>query len=583
MDLNEKILLIDGHSILNRAFYGLPDLTNSEGRHTGAVYGFLNIMFRILEEERPDYLTVAFDLHEPTFRHKIFDAYKGTRKGMPSELVEQVPLMREMLTAMGVKTVSMGGYEADDLLGTLARRSEAQGMDVTILSGDRDLLQLATDKVLIRLPKTSRGKTTIEDFHTKEVIEKYQVTPPQIIELKALMGDSSDNIPGIPGVGEKTATKLIVQYGSIENAHDHLEEVKPNKARESLRDHYDMAVLSKTLATINTESPLEYSYEEARLGNLYTPEAYELCRRLEFKNLLGRFDTEAAPENTMEQSFFTCADLSGAEKLFAKAAEKTEIGISLTADREQVYGLALALEKDEIYYLPAEGLMTGEYLCGRLSDLGTHVRISAMDIKALLKHTDLKDVTQVFDMGIGAYLLNPLKSSYTYEDIAREYLNGISIPSREELLGKMTFEKAWESSSEKLGTFACYEAFTVLAAREPVQDALQESGMWKVYTEIELPLVFTLDSMEKWGIRVKGEELKAYGEKLSIRIQELEQLIYEKAGEEFNINSPKQLGVILFEKMGIPGGRKTKTGYSTAADILEKLAPEQPIVSDILE
>lgn len=581
--MSEKILLIDGHSILNRAFYGLPDLTNSEGQHTGAVYGFLNIMFRILEEEKPDYLTVAFDLHEPTFRHKIFDAYKGTRKGMPSELVEQVPLMREMLTAMGVKTVSMGGYEADDLLGTLARRSEAQGMDVTILSGDRDLLQLATEKVLIRLPKTSRGKTTIEDFHTKEVIEKYQVTPPQIIELKALMGDSSDNIPGIPGVGEKTATKLIVQYGSIENAHDHLEEVKPNKARESLRDHYDMAVLSKTLATINTESPLEYSYEEARLGNLYTPEAYELCRRLEFKNLLGRFDTEAAPESTMEQSFFTCADLGGAEKLFAKAAEKTEIGISLIADREQIYGLGVALEKDEVYYLPAEGLMTGEYLCGKLSELGSHIRISAMDIKSLLKHVHLGKTSQVFDMGIGAYLLNPLKSSYTYEDIAREYLNGMSLPSREELLGKMTFAKAWEASSEKPGILACYEAFTALAAREPVQEALHESGMWQVYTEIELPLVFTLDSMEKWGIRVKGEELKAYGEKLSVRIRELEKLIYEKAGEEFNINSPKQLGVILFEKMGIPGGRKTKTGYSTAADILEKLATEQPIVSDILE
>lgn len=581
--MSEKILLIDGHSILNRAFYGLPDLTNSEGQHTGAVYGFLNIMFRILEEEKPDYLTVAFDLHEPTFRHKIFDAYKGTRKGMPSELVEQVPLMREMLTAMGVKTVSMGGYEADDLLGTLARRSEAQGMDVTILSGDRDLLQLATEKVLIRLPKTSRGKTTIEDFHTKEVIEKYQVTPPQIIELKALMGDSSDNIPGIPGVGEKTATKLIVQYGSIENAHDHLEEVKPNKARESLRDHYDMAVLSKTLATINTESPLEYSYEEARLGNIYTPEAYELCRRLEFKNLLGRFDTEAAPESTMEQSFFTCADLGGAEKLFAKAAEKTEIGISLIADRERIYGLGVALEKDEVYYLPAEGLMTGEYLCGKLSELGSHIRISAMDIKSMLKHVHLGNTSQVFDMGIGAYLLNPLKSSYTYEDIAREYLNGMSLPSREELLGKMTFAKAWEASSEKPGILACYEAFTVLAAREPVQEALHESGMWQVYTEIELPLVFTLDSMEKWGIRVKGEELKAYGEKLSVRIRELEKLIYEKAGEEFNINSPKQLGVILFEKMGIPGGRKTKTGYSTAADILEKLAPEQPIVSDILE
>lgn len=343
--MSEKILLIDGHSILNRAFYGLPDLTNSEGKHTGAVYGFLNIMFRILEEEKPDYLTVAFDLHEPTFRHKLYDAYKGTRKGMPPELVEQVPLMREMLTAMGVKTVSMPGYEADDLLGTLARKSEQKGMEVTILSGDRDLLQLATDKVMIRLPKTSKGKTTIENFHTAEVLEKYQVTPPQIIELKALMGDSSDNIPGIPGVGEKTATKIIAQFGSIENAHEHLEEIKPNKAKESMREHYDLAVLSKTLATINTESPLEYSYEEARLGNLYTQQAYELCRRLEFKNLLGRFDAEAVPENTIEQNFFVCSELSGVEALFEKAARNSMAGIALIADKNNVYGLGIALEK----------------------------------------------------------------------------------------------------------------------------------------------------------------------------------------------------------------------------------------------
>ena len=285
--MSDKILLIDGHSILNRAFYGLPDLTNSEGRHTGAVYGFLNILFRILDEEKPKYLTVAFDLHEPTFRHKMYDAYKGTRKPMPEELREQVPLIKEVLTAMGIKIVSKPGFEADDLLGTLAVRSEKKGMDVTILSGDRDLLQLATDKVLIRLPKTSRGKTTIENFHTQEVVEKYQVTPPQIIELKALMGDSADNIPGIPGVGEKTATKMIVEFGSIENAYAHLEEVKPNKAKESLREHYDMAVLSKTLATINTDSPIDYSYEEAELKNLYTPEAYQLCKHLEFKNLLS--------------------------------------------------------------------------------------------------------------------------------------------------------------------------------------------------------------------------------------------------------------------------------------------------------
>ena len=581
--MSEKILLIDGHSILNRAFYGLPDLTNSEGRHTGAVYGFLNILFRILDEEKPDYLTVAFDVHEPTFRHKIYSQYKGTRKPMPSELREQVPLIQELLTAMGIKIVSKGGYEADDLLGTLAKKSEQKGMDVTILSGDRDLLQLATEKVMIRLPKTSKGKTTIEDFHGEQVLEKYQVTPPQIIELKALMGDSADNIPGIPGVGEKTATKLIVQYGSIENAHDHLEGIKPNKAKESLRDHYDLAQLSKTLATINTDSPLEYDYQEARLGNLYTQEAFQLCKRLEFKNLLSRFENVSAEEETLEENFFTCEDLAGAESIFEKAASCEHVGIDLLMDDEAVYGLGIALSKEEIYYIPSEGLITGEYLCGKVRDLSERVILCAMDIKALLKHVRISDASRIFDIGIGVYLLNPLKSSYSYDDVAREYLDGSIFPSREDLLGKTAFRKAWEESREGLFRYACYVAYTVCVSRELIEEKLKETDMWKVYQDIELPLVFTLHSMEQWGICVRGEELKTYGEKLSIRISELEESVYQQAGEKFNINSPKQLGVILFEKMKLPGGRKTKTGYSTAADILEKLAPEHPIVKDILE
>ena len=581
--MSEKILLIDGHSILNRAFYGIPDLTNSEGRHTGAVYGFLNILFRILDEEKPDYLTVAFDVHEPTFRHKIYSQYKGTRKPMPSELREQVPLIQEMLTAMGIKIVSKGGYEADDLLGTLARKSEQKGMDVTILSGDRDLLQLATEKVMIRLPKTSKGKTTIEDFHGEQVLEKYQVTPPQIIDLKALMGDSADNIPGIPGVGEKTATKLIVQYGSIENAHDHLEEIKPNKAKESLRDHYDLAQLSKTLATINTDSPLEYDYQEARLGNLYTQEAFQLCKRLEFKNLLSRFENVSAEEETLEENFFTCEDLAGAESIFEKAASCGHVGIDLLMDDEDVYGLGIALTKEEIYYIPSEGLITGEYLCGKVQDLAETVILCAMDIKALLKHVRISDASRIFDTGIGVYLLNPLKSSYSYDDVAREYLDGSIFPSREDLLGKTSFRKAWEESREGLFRYACYVAYTVCASRELIEEKLKETDMWKVYQDIELPLVFTLHSMEQWGICVRGEELKLYGEKLSVRISELEESVYQQAGEKFNINSPKQLGVILFEKMELPGGKKTKTGYSTAADILEKLAPEHPIVKDILE
>lgn len=270
--MREKILLIDGHSILNRAFYGLPDLTNSEGLHTNAIYGFLNILFKMLEEEKPDYLTVAFDLPAPTFRHEMYDAYKGTRKPMPSELREQVPVMKDVLKAMGIAIISKEGYEADDLLGTVAKRSEAKGMDVTVLSGDRDLLQLATDHICIRIPKTKGGKTTIEDYFAKDVQEKYQLSPLQIIELKALMGDTADNIPGLPGVGEKTATKLLLEYKNVENAYAHVEEIKPNKAKNAFLEHYDLAVLSKKLATINIDSPVEYDWEDTRIHDLFTEE-----------------------------------------------------------------------------------------------------------------------------------------------------------------------------------------------------------------------------------------------------------------------------------------------------------------------
>ena len=351
-----------------------------------------------------------------------------------------------------------------------------------------------------------------------------------------------------------------------------------------MREHYDMAQLSKTLATINTDSPIEFSYDEAVLGNLYTKQAFLLCRQLEFKNLLSRFDGDAAQEDELELEFFTCEDLTGCEALFEKAAEKKELGISLIAEGDRVFGAGLALAQEEIYYIPVEGLVTESYLCSRLEQLfqGDRV-ICATDVKALLKHLDFDEKTTVFDAGVAAYLLNPLKSVYTYDDMAKEYLTGQMLPTREELLGKDSFAKAWENESEGLTSLACYQAYTAFASRMPMSEALEEAGMWKVYTEIELPLIFTLDSMEKWGICVRGEELKSYGEKLNVRITELEKLIWQQAGEEFNINSPKQLGVILFEKMGIKGGKKTKTGYSTAADILDKLAPDHAIVKDILE
>ena len=545
--MSEKIVLIDGHSIINRAFYGVPDLTNAEGLHTNGIYGFLNIMFRILDEEKPEYLAVAFDLKAPTFRHQMYEAYKGTRKGMPEELREQVPVLKELLQAMGIPLLTMEGYEADDLLGTIAKKSEARGLDAVVVSGDRDLLQIATDKIMIRMPKTKKGTTEIENYHTQDVMNTYQVTPLQIIELKALMGDSSDNIPGVPGIGEKTATNLIVAYGDIENAYAHVEEIKPNRAKEALRAHYDMAVMSKKLATICVEAPVEFDWEQARMTNLYTPEAYEWCRKLNFKKLLDRFEkTEELLEKEPEVVRIT--DFGEAEEIFQRAETCERIAFELCRQKDET-GLSFALSESECYYIEAEGFLTEEYLLSRLEQVVEKVPLcAASDVKKILKYIEPKNRKSLFDIEIAAYLVNPLMSSYTHEDMGKSY-------------AALT---TWKKVPELL-------------------EKLEETGMRKLFDEIEMPLVFTLYDMETAGIRVNGEELKAYGEALVGRIEELEQQIHEAAGEKFNINSPKQLGVILFEKLGMPGGKKTKTGYSTSAEVLDKLAPEYPVVKDILE
>lgn len=579
--MSEKIVLIDGHSILNRAFYGIPDLTNSEGLHTNAVYGFLNILFKILEEEQPQYLTVAFDLHAPTFRHQQFAEYKGTRKAMPQELREQVPLMQEVLAAMGVVIITKEGYEADDILGTLAVRCESEGMDVTIVSGDRDLLQLATYDIMIRIPKTRMGRTTIEDYHTAQVLEKYQLEPKQIIDLKALMGDASDNIPGIPGVGEKTATKILLEYKTVENAYAHVEDIKPNKARQSLQEHYDLAQLSKELATICTDCPVEFSLTDAKLENLYTADAYEIFRRLDFKNLLTRFE-EA---HTVQEKPVETVILRGEEEIesvIQRACKDGFGGISLVQDTK-LWGVGISLGRERVYYLPASDQMPMEKVKGFLNQLfkGCEM-VSVLDLKTMLSLVETAEQKKVFDTQIAAYLLNPLKSNYTFDDIAKEFAGEI-LTTTEDLFGSSKLPRFETVAEETLASYAGYMAYSAYSTKEPLTQQLKELGMYDLYTEIEIPLAFTLHDMEKAGIRVEADALKVYGEQLQVRIVELEKIIYQQAGEEFNINSPKQLGVILFEKMQLPGGKKTKTGYSTAADILEKLAPEAPIVNDILE
>ncbi len=575
--VSEKIVLIDGHSILNRAFYGLPDLTNAEGLHTNAVYGFLNIMFKILEEEKPEYLAVAFDRSEPTFRHERYAAYKGTRKPMPTELREQIPLMKEMLTAMGICILEHAGWEADDILGSLARMSEKQGMQVSLISGDRDLLQIATDKVKIRIPKTKGGKTEIEDYYAKDVEAAYGVTPTRFIDLKALMGDTADNIPGVPKVGEKTAQELMKQFGSLDGIYEHVEEVGKKSVRESLQANKDLADLSRELATIKTDCDLDFSYENAKAEGYFTKEAYALMKRLGFKNFLGRFDEEESrTESGLTEKFKKITEKAEAEKVFSEAITAGKAGFFRLST-----GIALCYNVENVYFIDTD-CMPEEETAERMLTLSEKAEISVCDIKKQYDILEKDGTERYFDILIAAYLLNPLKNDYDTESIAGEHL-GLMIPGRTEVFGKKTEEAVYTENPAKVTEYACYGAYVAFTAKEVLAQKLSETGMLSLFREIEMPLSLVLYDMEKEGILVKPEELKAYGERLSGRITELETKIYEEAGKEFNLNSPKQLGEILFEEMHLPGGKKTKTGYSTAADVLEKMAPDYPIVADILE
>ncbi len=587
--MSEKLVLIDGHSILNRAFYGVPELTNAKGLHTNAVYGFLNILFKILEEEKPGYLAVAFDVKAPTFRHEMYKEYKGTRKPMPEELREQVPVMKDMLKAMGITIMEQPGLEADDILGTLAKKAEKNGMEVSIVSGDRDLLQIASEHIKIRIPKTKMGKTEIEDYYAADVLEKYQVTPLQFIELKALMGDTADNIPGVPKVGEKTATSLMVEYGSIEGIYEHIEEISKKSIKETLTENRELAELSKILATIKTDSQVELDYDKAKAEGFFTPEAYALCKELEFKNMLGRFDAPVQTSDDFKERVETVEDFSGVEIVFAQlSGEKVGMFLLKKEDSSEpgketgLLGAALCNSEDKVWFIPVQGFVTEGYLSDKLKEFSQISQISVFDIKKEYGYLNGEGTENYFDILIGAYLLNPLKNDYDFETIASEHL-GMMIPGKGEVFGKETPAVVYGKEPEKCVEYVSRCAYVAWKVRTVLEKKLQETGMFSLMTEIEMPLSLVLYEMEQEGIMVRPEELKEYGEALKGRIAELESSIHSAAGENFNINSPKQLGEILFEKMQIPGGKKTKTGYSTAADVLEKLAVDYPFVSEVLE
>lgn len=667
--MSEKIVLIDGHSILNRAFYGVPDLTNSEGLHTNAVYGFLNIMLKILEEENPGYLAVAFDRKEPTFRHKRYKEYKGTRKPMPEELRQQVPVIQEVLSAMGVPVVTQAGIEADDILGTIAINAQREGMEVSLVSGDRDLLQLASDKILIRVPKTKRNGTEIENYHGEEVVEKYGVTPAQIIDMKGLMGDSSDNIPGVPGVGEKTAVKILTAFPTLEDAYERIEEVEPKRARELLRANRDLAFLSKELATIKTDCDVPFSFEEAKYGNIFTEEAYGWVKKLELKSLEKKFGAEVvSAATTVEAEFTTVVEKKLAEEhiqvllrekpdrvgvgfladewsnggaVKKKASKKSAAQLSLVLDEDDLslsvgeeaeegaepeydfLGMSLAYQGESsvvLCFLVNEELSGEELLSLYRQVEGAVPEVDVLDWKDVMHHTTpvepllegkeppnqnafLDDSQEqrealfgkVFDVSIAAYLLNPLKNSYHVEDIARDYL-GTTVASFQEVFGKnrlAEFGRGQEfqeflahpdgESGKSLVAYLGNLAYVPVMAAASLKEELEREGMLSLMEEIEMPTAYYLYQMERVGVQVEKKELEEISKMLESKVLALETDIYDLAGEEFNINSPKQLGVILFEKMKLPFAKKTKTGYSTSAEILEKLRNEDPIVAKILD
>lgn len=568
--MEKKILLVDGNSILNRGFYALPLLTDANGIYTNAVLGFLNILIKVLTDEKPDYITVAFDVHAPTFRHKMYDEYKGNRKPMADELKMQLPIIREVLSAMGINIVEMEGYEADDLLGTLAKKSEKAGLEVTLLSGDRDLLQIASEKIKIAIPKTQGGKTETFLYHASDFISEKGVTPEEFIDVKALMGDSSDNYPGVTKVGEKTAYDLIKEYHSLENLYEHIDDITKKALHENLVNDKDKAFFCRTLAKILTDAPIEPELEKSGAGNLLNASSMDVFLKYSMKSIITKLENLEGSKATEKKEakrteYIYTEDFNEVNEIFTKASKCVNLGVYYVGDE----GVALSLDRKNVYFIGFFGFVTKDYVSGLLCKTVSMVkRVVTYSIKNLYPViTDYSDKLE--DIEILAYLTDPIKGEYPFTYLTEKYLN--------EYVG----------SDKELGSDTKLLAATVADMSIGIFDVLNKElinlSMGELYRNIEMPLSFVLYSMEKEGILANREALKAYSEKLISSMSVYEKKIYEEAGSEFNINSPKQLGEILFERLGIKGGKKTKTGYSTAADVLEALAPEYPIVNDILE
>jgi DNA polymerase-1 len=584
----EKIMLVDGNSIINRAFYALPALTNKNGEYTNGIFGFLNIIIKLFEEENPDYLGVAFDLPGKTFRHEQFDEYKGTRKAMPMELRPQIPMLKELLKKMNIPVYELEGYEADDILGSLAKSSQKNGLETVLVSGDRDLLQIASEDIKIRIPKTKGGKTEVEDYYEKDVMEKYGVTPKEFIDVKALMGDSSDNIPGVPGIGEKTALKIIQEYKSLENAYENIASLKPKKASENMLEFKEQAFMSKFLAEINTELNLSLPEEKCQYENIFNPEALSEMERLEFKSLIKKFDKREAPKPEDPSKLnFTFIKEKGQTDSLLKAMEKARTcALSFIEIDGLCLGASFYFEEEGGFFIEFnEELTLKEFLSETKFFYDSQCEIITLDSKntiVLLYKNGIAIENIIFDAILGGYILNASISSYTYDYIGEKYLNE-RFPSLEDLIGKGKSKLDFRTLDDNTKLlYGCRQSYTAFKAFPIMKALLKENQQEELYYEIELPTARVLAFIEIYGIKVDKNALIDFDKLLTEDINKLTEEIYEMTGEVFNINSPSQLGNILFGKLGIKGGKRTKTGYSTAVDVLEPLRFDYPVVEKIL-
>lgn len=571
-----KLVAIDGNSIMNRAFYGIMNsklLMTSDGIYTNAIYGFLSILNKLLQDENPDYICVAFDLKAPTFRHKKYEEYKATRKGMPDELRVQMPIIKDILKAMNIKILELEGYEADDILGTISKYGDENGMDVLLLTGDRDYLQLATNKVTVRIPTTKMGKTDYADYTPKVIYEKFGIEPMQFIEIKGLMGDTSDNIPGVPGVGEKTAFSLITKYKNLDtiyNALDSGEELEgiKGKLKEKLVENKDLAYLSRELGTIYKEVPLAITIEDIKRVEPNNDELYNLFAKLQLKKFIESMNLKANENkivSTFDDSKIEIEDLEKLElKDIKELAYYYEDGLAVYAN-EKAYYKKNPLKEDLEKIFASDVLKIG---------------FKEKEMYLKLKQMDIIPNNLMFDLEIAAYIMNPSKSTYKLDDIIMEELNIIvENKTSNEQISFEGFGDEAKDNKEELAKYARY----IYKCKEKYEEELKEKEQLKLFSEVEMPLVKVLAEMEYIGVYVDKEMLKEYSVSLNQKVDELTKDIYQTAGIEFNINSPKQLGEVLFEKLNLPIIKKTKTGYSTDGDVLEKLREEHPVIDKILE